>query len=77
MIRPWVRRMDFVNLEFHGIDLCDLEQDRIDPVLKKQPDLKVSLADKTQLFKKVLKELKSDWTIHTLEELTPHYPQSQ
>jgi hypothetical protein len=77
LIRPLVRRMDFVNLEFHGIDLCDLDEDGIDPVLKKQPDLKVALAKKTLLFKKVLRELKTDWNVQPLEDLMPYYPRPQ
>ena len=69
MIRPWVRATPFVNLEFHGIDLCDLEEDGIDPALLKQPDLRVPLADKQALFRRVLTDLRDDWGVETLETL--------
>ena len=67
LIRPWLRTTSFVNLEFHGIDLCDLEQDRIDPILQKQPDLRVPLEEKDRLFRRVLADLKAGWNVDTLE----------
>ena len=70
-IRPWVRSTSFVNLEFHGIDLCDLEIDGIDPVLLKQPDLRVPLADKLALFREVITDLRDGWNLDTLENLAP------
>jgi hypothetical protein len=70
-IRPWVRSTRFVNLEFHGIDLCDLEADGIDPVLLKQPDLRVPLAAKLALFREVITDLRDGWGIDTLERLAP------
>ena len=69
LIRPWLRRAPFVNLEFHGIDMCDLVADDIDPVLLKQPDLKVPLADKVALFRRVITDLRDGWGIETLEAL--------
>ena len=69
LIRPWVKRTPFVNLEFHGIDMCDLEADGIDPVLLKQPDLRVPLRDKETLFRRVLSDLRDQWGVHTLEAL--------
>jgi hypothetical protein len=71
IIRPWVRTTRFVNLEFHGIDLCDLEADGIDPVLLKQPDLRVPLATKLDLFREVIGDLRDGWGIDTLEHLAP------
>ncbi len=68
---PWLRRTPFVNLEFHGIDLCDLERDGIDRALLKQPDLRVPLADKVALFRRVLTDLRDDWGVDTLEALAP------
>ncbi len=67
--RPWLSRVPFVNLEFHGIDLCDLKADGIDPVLLKQPDLRVPLATKTDLFRRVLTDLRDGWGLDTLESL--------
>jgi len=69
LIRPWLRSVPFVNLEFHGIDLCDLEADGIDPALLKQPDLRVPLADKEALFRRVITDLRDGWGIQTLEAL--------
>jgi hypothetical protein len=69
LIRPWLRSVPFVNLEFHGIDLCDLEADNIDPALLKQPDLRVPLRDKEALFRRVITDLRDGWGIETLEAL--------
>ena len=68
-IRPWLDRVPFVNLEFHGIDMCDLEADGIDPALLKQPDLRVPLAQKEALFRRVITDLRDDWGVETLESL--------
>lgn len=70
-IRPLLRQVPFVNLELHGIDLCDLEADQIDKALLKQPDLRVPLADKLALFRQVFAELRDDWGVDTLERLAP------
>ncbi|PKN56568.1 MAG: polysaccharide deacetylase [Deltaproteobacteria bacterium HGW-Deltaproteobacteria-14] len=71
VIAPWLRRVDVVNLELHGIDLCDLEADGVDPVLKKQPDLRVDLATKLRLFRRVFSDLRDGWGVETLETLAP------
>jgi hypothetical protein len=71
LLRPWLGSVPFVNLELHGIDLCDLEADGIDPVLLKQPDLRVPLADKLALFREVFSDLRDGWGVHTLEHLAP------
>ncbi len=73
LTRPWLDRVDFVNLEFHGIDLCDLQADGIDPALLKQPDLRVPLADKLALFRRVIGDLRDGWGVQTLEALAPRY----
>ena len=70
-IRPILRQVPFVNLELHGIDLCDLEADKIDKALLKQPDLRVPLSDKLALFRQVFSELRDDWGVDTLENLAP------
>lgn len=71
LIRPWLARVPFVNLELHGIDLCDLEQDGIDPALLKQPDLRVPLATKRALFRRVFADLRDRWGVDTLEAHAP------
>ena len=69
--KPLLNRLPFVNLEFHGIDMCDLMQDGIDPALLKQPDLRVPLADKRATIKRALEDLRDGWGVSTLEALTP------
>ncbi|MBL8784082.1 MAG: polysaccharide deacetylase family protein [Deltaproteobacteria bacterium] len=71
LIKPLLARVPFVNLELHGIDLCDLDADGIDPVLLKQPDLRVPLADKLALFREVFSDLRDGWGVDTLEALAP------
>jgi hypothetical protein len=70
-IRPLAKRLPFVNLELHGIDLCDLDADRIDPVLLKQPDLRVPLSRKLALLERVFSDLRDSHGVATLEALAP------
>ena len=69
MARPLLRRTPLVNLEFHGIDLCDLDADGIDPALKKQPDLRVPLESKLSLLRHVISDLADHRTVDTLEAI--------
>lgn len=69
-ISPWLRRVELVNLELHGIDLCDLAEDGIDPALATQPDLRVDLATKRRLFRRVFTDLRDGWGVDTLEGLS-------
>jgi hypothetical protein len=71
LMRPLVARMPFVNLELHGIDLCDLEQDGIDSVLLKQPDLRVPLRNKLAILERVFGDLRDTFGVETLENLVP------
>ncbi len=71
LVRRVLRTIPFINLELHGIDLCDLEQDGIDRALLKQPDLRVPLADKLALFREVFADLRDGWGVATLEDLAP------
>jgi len=71
LTKPLLKPLSFVNLEFHGIDMCDLEQDGIDPALLKQPDLKVPLKEKRATIKRALVDLRDGWGVSTLEQLTP------
>jgi peptidoglycan-N-acetylglucosamine deacetylase len=46
-----MRRRPFFNLELHGIELCDAQQDGIpDALVRRQPDLCVSLPEKLELL---------------------------
>ena len=71
LLRPALRRIDFVNLEFHGIDLCDRDTDGID--LSSQPDLKVDVTEKYATFKATLEDLRDRWEVDTLEALAPRF----
>jgi|Deesub1362A_J573_1020465.scaffolds.fasta_scaffold01197_10 hypothetical protein len=65
------RLRDFLNLEFHAIDLLGLEEDGIDPALSCQVDLRVSYRDKLSLFKEVFSFIKEDdYEILTLKEVS-------
>ena len=68
-LRPVLRRLALINLEFHGIDLCDLERDAIDPALLKQPDLRRPLPSKLALLQEVLGDLAAEREVVTLETL--------
>lgn len=71
LVKRVLGAVPFVNLELHGIDLCDLDADGIDPALLKQPDLRVPLADKLALFREVFSDLRDRWGVDTLERLAP------
>ncbi len=71
MLRPFVKREPFVNLEFHAVDLMNLEEDGLARGLKPQRDLGVAVAAKRALFQRVVGELHEDWGIETLEALAP------
>ncbi len=53
-LAPLVARMRYVNLEFHALDLLELQADGLDPVFRVQPDLRVPVAHKTALFEAFL-----------------------
>lgn len=67
LVRKALLGLPFVNLELHGIDLCDLAADGIDPVLLKQPDLRVPLVKKLSLFERVFRDLRDALGVGTLE----------
>ena len=47
-----------VNLEFHGLDLCDADMDGLSPALKaRQPDLRIPLGHKRAALGHVLREV--------------------
>lgn len=68
LIQPLLSQLAFVNLEFHAIDMTDPAGDGIDPVLRRQPDQRVPLAEKEQLFRECLRFLTHGWEIRTLME---------
>ena len=70
---PLLRRLDFVQLELHGIDLCDLESDSLDRALLRQPDLRVPLRAKRQLLTRAITDLRDGWGVRTLEAVAAEY----
>lgn len=73
LVRPFIERAPFVNLEFHGIDLIDLGGDAIDRTLLAQRDLRIDLSSKLATFSDVLEHVASGWHVGTLEELAPSF----
>lgn len=68
-IRPWglarslikaAARLDYINLEFHGIDFLDIEMDRLDPALAVEPVLRVPLKERIKAFEEALGCLKKE-----------------
>jgi len=43
-----------LTIEFHAVDLMDLETDALDPALSAQPDLRVPVSKKRKIFREVL-----------------------
>ncbi len=65
-----MRRRRFFNLELHGIDLVGAEEDGIPAELvAKQPDLRVSLADKQRALEASLDRLAYDFKFEPLREI--------
>jgi hypothetical protein len=63
-----VRRSDFVNLELHGIELLGLGEDRLDPGLRRQPDLRVPLEKKRRRLARLLGRMREERELVTLSE---------
>jgi peptidoglycan/xylan/chitin deacetylase (PgdA/CDA1 family) len=68
----WLDRMrgrPHFNLELHGIDLCDAEEDGLPPALiARQPDLRVPLAKKRRAFEELLDRLAGEGRFVPLAE---------
>ena len=65
-----------MTIEFHAADLLSLIDDSLDPLLKAQPDLRRSLADKKAAFEAFLSSVNQvatpfrlDQHPHTLKQL--------
>jgi len=70
-IRKLVCEQPFVNLELHGIEMCDTAADGLDPRLGQQSDLKhlgLGLDHKVALFEHVLSDLRDALGVETLED---------
>lgn len=66
--RRLIGGVPFVNVEFHAIDLTDHVADRIDDALLTQPDQRVPLAQKLDVFEAVLRDLEQGWQVTPLRE---------
>jgi hypothetical protein len=82
---PWLRRQlvaamgrrDFFNLELHGIDLCDAEEDGIPgQLVARQPDLRVPLARKRAALEAVLDAVQRGFQIGRLRDLAERWSPS-
>ena len=63
-------RRPFWNLELHGIDFADAEQDGIPgELVERQPDLRVPIGDKLDRLGRLLDELAGRWQLVTLAEV--------
>jgi hypothetical protein len=66
----WMRRRDFFNLELHGIDFIDADQDGIPgELVARQPDLRLPIGEKLARLGALLDELGRSWTFATLAEV--------
>jgi hypothetical protein len=62
---------EFFNFELHGIDLADAVADGIPPELvARQPDLRLPLARKLEIFAEVISEITARFEVVTLAEMS-------
>ena len=67
-----------VNLELHGIDLCDREHDDLGFLAAHRPDLRVALGAKERALRLALTMLRDNgYTFVTLAEAAQHFGQGQ
>ncbi|HLL55990.1 MAG TPA: polysaccharide deacetylase family protein [Myxococcaceae bacterium] len=60
--------MDFFNFELHGIDLLDQHDGVPAELVRRQPDLRVPVAQKRARLREVFSRLKDDYKVVTLAE---------
>jgi hypothetical protein len=64
-----MKKRSFFNLELHGIDLADAEEDGIpSELVARQPDLKVSLQEKLRRLEATIDRLAMDYEFKTLAD---------
>lgn len=69
VLRSMARR-GFFNLELHGIDLSDAVADRIPTELAgRQPDLRVPVSNKREIFLRTIERLREDYEIVPLRDV--------
>lgn len=63
-------RREFWNLELHGIDFSDADQDGIPgELVDRQPDLRIPIADKLERMDQLLAQITARWDVQTLGEI--------
>jgi hypothetical protein len=66
-------RRTFWNLELHGIDFADAEQDGIPgELVERQPDLRIPIGHKLERLERLLDRIAGDWQFATLAEVAQH-----
>jgi peptidoglycan/xylan/chitin deacetylase (PgdA/CDA1 family) len=77
LIRAMARRR-FFNLELHGIDFADAEQDGIPgELVERQPDLQVPIAQKLERIAALIERIAKDWQFVTLAEVATDVQREQ
>jgi hypothetical protein len=66
-------RLNFLNIEFHAIDLLDIEEDSIEKELSVEPVLRRKLKRRFDKFEKLLKDIKSNFQVLTLEHAASNF----
>lgn len=63
-------KREFWNLELHGIDFADAEQDGIPgELVDRQPDLKIPISEKLDRMDQLLGQVTARWEVQTLGEI--------
>ena len=69
-----MRGRKLVNLELHGIDVADAEEDGLQVLRKHQPDLRKSAKDKLASLAAAINQLRSDgYEFVTLAQAAEHF----
>jgi hypothetical protein len=73
-----MRGRSFFNLELHGIDFADAEQDGIPgELVERQPDLRIPIGEKLERMEKLLEDVKAaEWEFATLAEVASRVPRA-
>jgi peptidoglycan/xylan/chitin deacetylase (PgdA/CDA1 family) len=74
----WMARRGFFNLELHGIDFADADQDGIPgELVDHQPDLRIPIDDKLARLDAILDEIARRWQFATLAEVAADVQRSE
>ena len=67
MLASLASNLGFVNLELHGVDLMDIQTDRLDPALGVQRDLHIPWQRKAEIFRNFIERLLRTHRVLTLK----------